>query len=276
MENLSDITAKGYNTTNEKTLSGEAVALTDSYIEVMSGASEDSETVGRLYDYTLVYVDEAGSEWTQISSGNVTGYVKNASLCFGEEAEVIFNESAEEERELNAGYTVEEIEEKEAREEAERIAAEEAKKQEEENAKIQQAMQNAGVSYNPTMSASDEEVWLLATIVEWEAGAESYQGKLAVANVVLNRVRSSKYENSITGVIYAPKQFSGVTDGNGNLTSKFAARLAKGPASECLEAAMEALSGVNNVGSYTSFRALSIANYSSYDSYMIIGGHCFY
>jgi spore germination cell wall hydrolase CwlJ-like protein len=242
----------------------------------MSDASEDSETVGRLYDYTLVYVDEAGSEWTQISSGNVTGYVKNASLCFGEEAEVVFNESAEEERELNDGYTLEEAEEKEAQEEAERIAEEEAKRQEEENARIQQAMQNTGVSYNPTMSASDEEVWLIAAIVEWEAGGESYQGKLAVANVILNRVRSSAYPDSITGVIYAPKQFSGVTDGNGNLTSKFAARLEKGPATECLEAAMEALSGVNNVGSYTSFRSVSIANYSSYNSYMIIGGHCFY
>jgi spore germination cell wall hydrolase CwlJ-like protein len=89
-------------------------------------------------------------------------------------------------------------------------------------------------------------------------------------------VRSSAYDNTITGVIYAPKQFSGVTDGKGNLTSTFAARLAKGPATECLEAAMEALSGVNNVGSYTYFRSVSIANYSSYDSYMIIGGHCFY
>ena len=45
---------------------------------------------------------------------------------------------------------------------------------------------------------------------------------------------------------------------------------------ECLEAAMEALSGVNNIGSYTSFRSVSIANYDAYSSFTIIGGHVFY
>lgn len=101
------------------------------------------------------------------------------------------------------------------------------------------------------MDASDEEVWLLACIIDWEAGSESYEGKLAVANVVLNRVKSGKWGSSITSVIYAPKQFSGVSDGNGNPSAKFAARLSSGPNQACIQAAKEALSGVNNVGNYT-------------------------
>ena len=103
------------------------------------------------------------------------------------------------------------------------------------------------------------------------------QGLPAVANVVLNRVRNSRYDNTITGVIYARSQFSGVSDGYGNASSTFQARLDAGPRTqECLEAAMEALSGVNNIGSYTSFRSVSIANYDAYSSFTIIGGHVFY
>ena len=173
-------------------------------------------------------------------------------------------ESEEQDKELVAGYTLEEAEEKEAREEAERIAAEEAaRKAEEEAAKKKQALSSVGTTYGSSVDASDEEVWLLACIIDWEAGSESYEGKLAVANVVLNRVKSGKWGSSITSVIYAPKQFSGVSDGNGNPSAKFAARLSSGPNQACIQAAKEALSGVNNVGNYTFFRSLSIANYSS-------------
>lgn len=282
-EKVSDIVATGYETVYETNLtsvadfSGEAVVLTDSYIDVKGAAQEEAEVIGRLYDYTLVYVEEIESEWTKITSGNVTGYVKNSNLCFGDEAQCIINESEEQEYELVQGYTLEEAEEKEAREEAERIAAEEAaRKAAEEEEKKAQAIAGAGVSYNPTMQVSDDELWLLACIIDWEAGNESYEGKLAVANVVLNRVRSGKWGSSITSVIYAPRQFSGVTDGNGNTSAAFAARMEKGPRQSCIEAAMEALSGVNNVGGYTSFRALYVANYSAYSSYIIIGNHCFF
>ena len=68
----------------------------------------------------------------------------------------------------------------------------------------------------------------------------------------------------------------GWNDQKGDWSAKFAARLSSGPNQACIQAAKEALSGVNNVGNYTFFRSLSIANYSSYDSYMIIGSHCFY
>ncbi len=178
---------------------------------------------------------------------------------------------------MELGMTNEEIE---AKEEEERIAAEEAQRIAEEEARqsrIQAAMTNIEVTYNPTMTASDDEVWLLACVIDWESGWESYEGKLAVANVVLNRVRSSQYGNSITDVIYARNQFSGVSDGNGGPSSTFQARLSAGPrSSDCLKAAMAALSGENNIGNYTYFRALQVANLGAYSSYTIIGNHCFY
>lgn len=186
---------------------------------------------------------------------------------------------------FSSAYTIAEAE---AKEEAERIAAQEAEAAriaaEEEAARLAEeeaqraAQANAVITYNSGMSVTDEELLILATVIDWEAGWESYEGKLAVANVVLNRVRSGAYGgNSIKAVVYAPYQFSGVTDGAGNVSSTFAARLAAGPrTAECTQAALDALSGVNNIGSYTSFRGLSIANYSSYSSYMIIGNHCFF
>ena len=98
---------------------------------------------------------------------------------------------------------------------------------------------------------------------------EPYEGKLAVANVVLNRMKQG-YGNSISEVIYARGQFSGAN------TGALASRLAKGPNDECVRAAQEALSGVNNIGDYIFFIALRKANYSSDSEYPSIGGHCFY
>lgn len=190
---------------------------------------------------------------------------------------------------LITGYTNEEAEAKEAAEEAARIAEEEriaaqeaaaaaaAAEQARREAIIANTVSGSDFTYNPTMSVSDEEIWILATVIDWEAGWESYEGKLAVANVVLNRVRGSRYANSIAGVVYAPYQFSGVSNGAGGPSSTFAARLAAGPrTNECVQAALEALSGTNNVGNYTSFISVSQANISAYSSYMIIGGHCFH
>ena len=54
---------------------------------------------------------------------------------------------------------------------------------------------------------------LLAALIECEAGGEPYEGKLAVGSVVLNRVASSHFPNSVVGVIYQSGQFSPVASG---------------------------------------------------------------
>lgn len=73
-----------------------------------------------------------------------------------------------------------------------------------------------GSSSSSTYSSSDE--YLLARLVYAEARGEPYVGQVAVAAVVLNRVRSSSFPNTIAGVIYQPWAFSVVNDGQINLT----------------------------------------------------------
>ncbi|MBP3544264.1 MAG: cell wall hydrolase, partial [Lachnospiraceae bacterium] len=59
-------------------------------------------------------------------------------------------------------------------------------------------------------------------------------------------------------------------------TGALANIMAEGPTDECMQAAVEALSGVNNIGDYKNFIALSWANFDSYSEYTIIENHCFY
>ncbi len=55
-----------------------------------------------------------------------------------------------------------------------------------------------------------EDLILLASVINSEASGESYQEKLRVGNVVLNRVDSKRYPNNLYDVIYQRKQFSGI------------------------------------------------------------------
>ena len=60
---------------------------------------------------------------------------------------------------------------------------------------------------------SDKELHLLQKIVMAEAEGEPYEGKVAVANVVLNRLRSANFPDTIYKVIYQKSQFSPVANG---------------------------------------------------------------
>ena len=61
----------------------------------------------------------------------------------------------------------------------------------------------------------------------------------------MNRVRSSKFPSSISGVIYQNSQFSGVSDGAGGPSAKFQSRMNSGLSTQtCMDAAVEALSGI--------------------------------
>ena len=71
-------------------------------------------------------------------------------------------------------------------------------------------------STNSKFSSSD--VKLLARLIYAEARGEPYQGQVAVGAVVLNRVKSSSFPNTISGVIYQPYAFTCVNDGQINLS----------------------------------------------------------
>lgn len=100
---------------------------------------------------------------------------------------------------------------------------------------------DSGNTDNPAAAASAGDLELLSTIIYCEAGNQSYEGQLAVGSVILNRVASSSFPNSISGVIYQSGQFSPVASG------RFAHALAAGLGSRCTSAAREVLNGRRNV-----------------------------
>jgi len=108
--------------------------------------------------------------------------------------------------------------------------------------------------------------YLLANLIYCEAGGEPYAGQLAVGAVVMNRVMSSVYPNTVVGVIYQRKQFSPA--GSGRLELALAQNKAT---PNCYKAADEAMSGVTNVGNCLYFRT-PIPGLTG----ISIGGHIFY
>ena len=82
-------------------------------------------------------------------------------------------------------------------------------------------------------SSYNNNVNLLARLINGEARGESYTGQVAVGAVVLNRVRSSSFPNTISGVIYQPGAFTAVSDGQIN----------KPVVQSCVNAARDAMNG---------------------------------
>ena len=108
--------------------------------------------------------------------------------------------------------------------------------------------------------------YLLANLIYCEAGGEPYAGQLAVGAVVINRVLSGVYPDTVTGVIYQNKQFSPAGSG------RLALALSENRASAaCYKAADEAMAGQTNVGNCVYFRT-PIEGLTG----IRIGGHIFY
>lgn len=97
---------------------------------------------------------------------------------------------------------------------------------------------SASSSSSSSSRGSSSDLNLLARVVHGEARGEPYKGKVAVAAVVLNRVESSSFPNTIAGVVYQSGAFSAVSDGQINLT----------PDSESIRAAQDALNGWDPTG----------------------------
>lgn len=91
----------------------------------------------------------------------------------------------------------------------------------------------AGTSSSNNTSFSNSDIQLLARLIYGEARGESYTGQIAVGAVVMNRLRSSSFPNTISGVIYQPYAFTAVDDGQINLT----------PNDKAYRAAKEAMNG---------------------------------
>ncbi len=119
------------------------------------------------------------------------------------------------------------------------------------------------------MEVSEEDEYRLACVVYFEAGNQCYDGKLAVANVVLNRVRDPLFPDTILDVIAQPGQFSPYYTGSfdGMLEDKTVPE-------PCLQAARDALSGINNVPGYYFFTSAQLPSDAA--GYLVIQDHIFY
>jgi len=127
---------------------------------------------------------------------------------------------------------------------------------------------------------TDDEFAMFVAIIYCESGGESYEGKLGVANVILNRLYGGTYGDSLRDVIYAKGQFSPAGDGkldrkiseykNGKFTEK--------AHKECIEAAKEAMAGHNNIGSRKNFMTPSAFKrcVGSASDKLVIGNHVFF
>ncbi len=270
-------------------------------LNVRSEADSNSERVGMLYKDCGGTVLERKDGWTRLQSGNIIGWASDEFLLFGDEAKTLADkvgktiatintetlrvrtapdraaeilgllpmgeivEVVHQEVEnwvcvdyegmdayvraefvdvdfiLATGETVAEIE---AREKAEMYA-------------------RRFVNYGE-FTTDEETMMLLAALIHCEAQGESYEGQVAVGAVVMNRVRSKAWPNSIRGVIYAPGQFTPA------MTGRLDQLVASGGIKEsCIEAAKDALSGYSNVGDRVYFRR------NRGQEGLVIGNHVF-
>ena len=224
----------------------EAVAANEQVIAERTGATASED---EFFAEEEVQQDETAALQAEASEAaqNEIEEVQTAEEAARLEAEAQAKAAAEEAAQLEA-----EAQAKAAAEEAARIAAE-----------AQQAALAAQAAQTAAISA--EELKLLANIIYCEAGSESYVGKVAVGNVIMNRVKSASQPNTITEVVYAKGQFSPVR--NGSLQRALSSDKAD---AACYQAAIEALAGAQPVGGKLFFRR------NNGRSGQVIGHHVFY
>lgn len=128
------------------------------------------------------------------------------------------------------------------------------------------AKSSSGSSKKACKLASEvDDVTLLAAIIECEANGQSYDALLAVGAVIMNRVDSSHYPDTIYGVIHQKGQFPPATSG------KLEKWLKKGPGKKAIKAAKAAMEGDDNTGGLTNFNSVH-----SGISGLVIGDNVFY
>lgn len=257
-------------------------------LNVRAEATEESEKVGLLYKDCGGRILERKDGWTKLRSGDLVGWASDEYLLFDEEAEelasevgnmivtietealrvrqepnldseilgwlawddaldvidVVNDEWISVDFENDIAYVSSEFVNMDFHIDAGETMAV-IKKREEEAA---EAKRKAVITANEAIIAEADDVKLLAALIHCEAGAESYDGKLAVGAVVMNRVRSGAYPNTISGVIYASGQFTPALNG------KVAKVYNNNVPENCFQAAQDALSGISNVGEATHFR----------------------
>ena len=243
----------------------EAVAANEQVIAERTGATASED---EFFAEEEVQQDETAALQAEASKAaqNEIEEVQAAEEAARIEAEAQAKAAAEEAAQLAAEAQAQA--QAKAAEEAAQLAAEaQARAAAEEAARIAGEAQQAALAAQAAQTAaiSAEELKLLANIIYCEAGSESYVGKVAVGNVIMNRVKSASQPNTITEVVYAKGQFSPVR--NGSLQRALSSDKAD---AACYQAAIEALAGAQPVGGKLFFRR------NNGRSGQVIGHHVFY
>ena len=246
---------------HESEFAGSTAKSTVNSLRIRKTADLNGTVIGTIDEGADVIINELGTEWTHVTYSGVTGYVSTNYLNITYQ--------------MGTGITTEEeqaeIAEEEARKATEAAAAAEAERARQQ--KQAQAVANSHFVETVQTSAysiSEEDAYLIACVVSAEAGGDIYEDQLAVANVILNRLKSGRYGNSVSNVVYARGQFTVTVNG------ALERYMTNGPLSVAVQATKDAISGVNNVPNYSNFCALYAANYSRYNEYTIIGAQVFY
>lgn len=221
------------NTQTEAVWTDKVAADVNTYANIRVDASINSQRVGRLPKGGVAVAVGEKDGWIQVSSGDVEGYIRGDLLVSEEAARDLYVSTYGTE---DISVWAEVIDTRPQETEAPR---EESGSQEQESEETAET----------AASVSQDDLDLMAAIIECEAGGESYEGKVAVGAVVMNRVNSSKFPNTISEVIYQRGQFSPVASG------KLSRVLSRGAREDCYEAARDVLNGANTVGDKLFFSA---------------------
>ncbi len=223
--------------------------------------TEETKILDVLEEGGKIKVDkdaEPVENWVAVEVDDQIGYVSAEYVAV--ELELGKAISIEEERAAIAAAEAER-KAKEAEEAARQQAAQEEAAQQESSSTQQES---SSTQQKAATAASYDDVTLLGALIQCEAGSEPYEGQLAVGAVVMNRLRAG-YAGSISGVIYQGGQFTPAS--NGMLQGV----LSSGVSGSCIQAAQEAINGVDNVNGATSFRRAGSGMGGT-----VIGNHVFF
>lgn len=171
--------------------------------------------------------------------------------------------------------------------------AERRRQAEEEARKLQEAIdsgsikaEDPGIVYGE-LNLTQEEMDMLTAMIYCESRGEPYEGQLAVGHVIINRVRSSKFPNSLESVLRQYKQFEPAGSGRFDIVltayrEDIPGVIGEGEWASCRQAANACVNGESNVGESLFFRTYApvpqlAENLSASEvPYWIIGNHIFY
>lgn len=262
------------------------MANVKSVLSMRSEPSLEAEIVGKMYKDCGGTIIERAEEWTLVQTGDITGWCRNQFLFFNEEAEALAKEVGSTSAIINEECVVVRDAPSEdgniigfaARDSIFEVILEtegwaciayddydgyvkldyitldfevdagESMEAINERKRLEKELRNS-VEYKKQKIKDDaNDLKLLASIIWCEARGEPFEGMVAVGAVVMNRLNSPAYPNTMFGVIFASGQFSPVKRGGIYLAYN------KNANAICYEAARLAMSGYSNVGTVTHFR----------------------